>query len=353
MARIHMFARGTPGAQLLVKGDSGFIPRPDVDMSAIGARSAVFSRDGGLLAVLTHDGVAVYNLLCDPMERVALLPRPAVTNVAFSPLSTFIVTWEKLVEGSDGNLILWRLGGEEGAVVVSRLKQKNFARDKWPSTPWTMDEALSLQLVTGEVLIFDGKKGPGASPAAGRLKLERVSKIAIAPITQPYRFATVVPEQQGAPAVVRIYDYPKLIAGAYRATKSFFKASSVDLLWSPSGEGLLALARTDEDRTGRSYYGESNLFYLTAESQGGGSVPLSKEGALPVGALPHPRPGEVWAAGSRRGPRMACRPSQVGVLIARLPACRRGPGLVMPRPATTGPATGHVAGGFADSPASP
>lgn len=52
--------------------------------------------------------------------------------------------------------------------------------------------------------------------------------------------------------------------GAPVSQKSFFKGDKVQLKWNSSGTTLIVLAQTEVDRTGKSYYGETTLYLLSA-----------------------------------------------------------------------------------------
>jgi len=277
---LALFAQGRDGAQLLSCATPLAPLEGGPNVSSL--HSVIFSPDGRYMAALDSsaaNGGAVVFGVGGAWPLLLRVSRPVVTAVAFSPLATFVVTWEKLTEESDGNLLVHRLS--DGA-VASRLKQKTFTRDKWPSTPWSADESLCAQMATGEVQFFDGTKGPGASPPIARLKLPHIQKFKMAPSALPaQRIATFVPEQKGGPAMVRVYEYPNLEAGKYVRQKAFYKAQSVDLKWAPSGVGLLVLAHTDADPSGKSYYGETSLFYVPASREGTeGHVPRIKEGPV-------------------------------------------------------------------------
>lgn len=202
MSGPHVFTRGKEGGRLL-SGTPALAPLEGGPATA-SLHSAVFSADGRFMAALDlskSGGGAVVHAVGGGWPLVLRVDRPTVSALAFSPLSTFLVTWEKLLDDSDGNLLVWRLA--DGS-VASRLKQKVFARDKWPSTPWSADEALCAQLATGEVQFHDGKDGPGVRPPIARLKLPSVSKFALAPSPAPaQRIATFVPEQCAAAAAAR------------------------------------------------------------------------------------------------------------------------------------------------------
>ena len=46
--------------------------------------------------------------------------------------------------------------------------------------------------------------------------------------------------------------------------KTFFKGDKVQLKWNNLGTSLIVLAQTEVDKTGKSYYGETNLYLLSS-----------------------------------------------------------------------------------------
>lgn len=46
--------------------------------------------------------------------------------------------------------------------------------------------------------------------------------------------------------------------------KFFFKGDKVQLKWNDDGNSLIVLAQTEVDRSGKSYYGETTLYLLSA-----------------------------------------------------------------------------------------
>ena len=46
--------------------------------------------------------------------------------------------------------------------------------------------------------------------------------------------------------------------------KNFFKGDKVQLKWNAQGTSLIVLAQTEVDRSGKSYYGETTLYLLSA-----------------------------------------------------------------------------------------
>jgi len=133
--------------------------------------------------------------------------------------------------------------------------------DQWPYLKWSQDENVSGRLVTGEVQFFAGHR---INNVVHRLKLPKVSFFALSPSpAATLKIAAFVPEKQAQPGGVRIFSYPSMDK---ISEKRFFKAQSVQMYWSPISAAVLAISRTDVDKTGKSYYGESTLHCVSASS---------------------------------------------------------------------------------------
>jgi translation initiation factor 2A len=59
-----------------------------------------------------------------------------------------------------------------------------------------------------------------------------------------------------------VYNVPKLDTPA--SQKNFFKGDKVQLKWNDNGTSLIVLAQTEVDKTGKSYYGETTMYLLSA-----------------------------------------------------------------------------------------
>lgn len=53
----------------------------------------------------------------------------------------------------------------------------------------------------------------------------------------------------------------------FLASKAFYKAAEVQLLWAPVGGSLLIHTHTEVDTTGSSYYGATGLFAMAANGK--------------------------------------------------------------------------------------
>lgn len=152
-----------------------------------------------------------------------------------------------------------------------------FALQAWPSLQWSSDETICGRQSANGVVLYSGRDVGAGS--VGQVTLPNTTSFSIAPGPAPYKIALFVPEKKGKPASVKVYQFPDSL-GTVVAAKSFYKAQDVKLKWSPTGSALVIETRTDVDTSGKSYYGETGLFFLQSDGQYDCVVPLTKEGQV-------------------------------------------------------------------------
>ena len=144
--------------------------------------------------------------IIDPSTGHILTTLPAlnVFELGFSPLGSFIITWQRISKDENGdavkNLIVWSLlDGEqqgkagEGKNVVGRFVQKS--QTGW-NLQYTLDEQFCARITTNEVQIY---KSDNLGSVWNKLLVEGVSDFAISP-GQNHSIAVFVPERKvGAP----------------------------------------------------------------------------------------------------------------------------------------------------------
>jgi translation initiation factor 2A len=64
------------------------------------------------------------------------------------------------------------------------------------------------------------------------------------------------------------------------SNKTFYQADRIQMFWNDLGTNLLVLTMTDVDKSNKSYYGETNLYYLAVAGNFDCRVPLDKEGPV-------------------------------------------------------------------------
>ena len=80
------------------------------------------------------------------------------------------------------------------------------------------------------------------------------------------------------PAAVKVFNVPNFTTPV--SQKTFFKGDKVQLKWNALGTTLIVLAQTEVDKTGKSYYGETNLYVLSANGGFDSRITLDKEGPI-------------------------------------------------------------------------
>eukprot|EP01027_Heterolobosea_sp_BB2_P006199 GEZU01009394.1.p1 GENE.GEZU01009394.1~~GEZU01009394.1.p1 ORF type:complete len:690 (-),score=234.09 GEZU01009394.1:63-2132(-) len=232
-----------------------------------------WSTDGTLFAVADQHKKTVTIYDVESGDSVQTINEPLVSAIAFSPSNTFMVTWrrplnenERKEQEDKGNLSVWDVKtGKE----VGRFVQKK--RDIWPAIQWTSDEEMCARMTTNELNFYDGK----TLKPSRKLAVPNIGNFSVA---GKKSVAVFVPEQKSQPGSVTIYKYPYI--NAVVAQKSFFKAETANLHWNKDGSALLVYTHTEVDKTGKSYYGETNLYYLQADGKYDCRVALDKEGPI-------------------------------------------------------------------------
>ncbi|KAJ2448877.1 hypothetical protein EV183_005202 [Coemansia sp. RSA 2336] len=233
------------------------------------ARAIKYSPDGQLLAWATADSVQVVD--AQSLAPVATIAQRGVLDVQFSPRGTYVVTWERFSKSENeaaGNLGVWeaRSGTRRGGFV-----HRQFDED---ALQWTDDEQFCAKLFPGEVRFY----APTAlEKPAQSLQVDGVSSFSVSPGRAP-SVAVFVPERGSKPALVRMYTVGSFARPT--ANKTFFKADKVDFSWHSLGTSLLVLTQTDVDKTGRSYYGESSLYFMAAAGNFDCRVVLDRDGPI-------------------------------------------------------------------------
>ncbi|KAJ5162393.1 hypothetical protein N7492_007785 [Penicillium capsulatum] len=207
---------------------------------------------------------------------VSTIPADNVFELGFSPLGTYVITWQRPSKDANGdavkNLKVWRAvesGGEHS--VVGQFVQKS--QTGW-NLQYTPDERLCARVVTNEVQFYQSEN---LAVVWNKLRVEGVADFALSP-GQTHSIAVFVPERKGQPAQVKVFIVPQF--GGSVSQKSFFKGDKVQLKWNSSGTTLIVLAQTEVDRTGKSYYGETTLYLLSASGAFDSRIDLDKEGPI-------------------------------------------------------------------------
>jgi len=244
--------------------------------------SACCSEDGELIAWC--DNSAIKCMRFSDRQIVFDQPNTSRSNsLMISPRSTRLIAYSTMTGGD--NLHFWDLNSQEHLLAMPFKK----------ATQWrpvfSMSEDICLQYLNGELILYAGGKFDKPKLKIGHLKITNFS-LSTASISPSHSYQNIYSKRvknknhyiaiytqgsKGQPSIVKIYKYPNLTDAV--TNKSFFKADSVKFVWSPSGNSLLLICSTDFDQTGRSYYGEQSLNFMSVKGDSY-FVKLPKEGAI-------------------------------------------------------------------------
>lgn len=241
-------------------------------------RCCVYSPDGRFFAWASPENVTVVDASVGHV--VTTLPAENVYELGFSRAGTYIITWQRPSKDEDGNatknLKVWRTiddnADEQGARnVVGKFVQKS--QTGW-NLQYTSDEQFCARRVNNEIQFYECKD---LGTVWNKLHIEGVTDFALAP-GKTHSVAVFVPEHKGQPASVKVYQVPHF--GQPLSQKTFFKGDKVTLKWNDDGSSVIVLAQTEVDKSNKSYYGETNMYILSASGGFDSRIQLDKEGPI-------------------------------------------------------------------------
>ncbi|KAF2814415.1 eIF2A-domain-containing protein [Mytilinidion resinicola] len=248
---------------------AGFV-RPEGNL-----RCCCYSPDSRYFAWASPEQVSVID--CSVGYIVATLPTPNVFELGFSPLGTYIITWQRPGKDDDGNAIknlkVWKtlVGEDEEPTMVGKFVQKS--QTGW-NLQYTSDEKFCARSVTNEVQFYEsGDLGT----VWNKLIVEGVTTFGVSP-GKNHSVAVFVPERKGLPAAVKLFQVPQFNSPV--SQKTFFKGDKVQFKWNELGTSVIVLAQTEVDKTNKSYYGETNMYVLSASGGFDSRIQLDKEGPI-------------------------------------------------------------------------
>ena len=241
-------------------------------------RCCVYSPDGRFFSWASPEKVTVIDASVGHV--VTELPAENVYELGFSPAGTYIITWQRPSKDENGdatkNLKVWRTiddnAGEGGErAVVGKFVQKS--QTGW-NLQYSPDELFCARCVTNEVQFYESKD---LGTVWNKLRVEGVTDFALAG-NKTHSVAVFVPERKGQPATVKVFNVPQFNAPV--SQKTFFKGDKVQLKWNQEGTSLIVLAQTEVDKSNKSYYGETNMYILSANGGFDSRITLDKEGPI-------------------------------------------------------------------------
>ena len=198
-------------------------------------------------------------------HEITTLPAENVYELGFSPFGTYIITWQRMSKDEEGNAVknlkVWRTIDEGASETGERATVGSFVQRS--QTGWnlqyTSDEKYCARVVTNEVQFYESGD---LKTVWNKLRVEGVTDFAVAPGTNSHSVAVFVPERKGQPAAVKVFLVPQFSAPV--SQKTFFKGDKVQFKWNEPGTSLIVLAQTEVDKSNKSYYGETNMYILSA-----------------------------------------------------------------------------------------
>ncbi|GAA5922836.1 translation initiation factor 2A [Sporobolomyces koalae] len=212
-----------------------------------------YSADGRFFASVTSTGVQVLD--ASTAAVVTDISVKGVIDIAFSPQGSQLQTWERQVKPAEGepphrNLRVFDIAsGQE----IASFSQKSI--EGW-ELQYSEDESKAIRCVTNELHVYH--PASFEQGIAEKLRVEGITS--------------------GGPASVKVHSLLALASPS--CSKTFYKADKIQMKWNKSGTNLLFMTQTDVDKTGKSYYGETNLYLMNAAGQFDCRVTLDKEGGI-------------------------------------------------------------------------
>ncbi|KAJ1340142.1 hypothetical protein BSLG_005229 [Batrachochytrium salamandrivorans] len=212
-------------------------------------RSILYSPLGKYLVLLFADRLVLSAVTPEAVTVVQELPIANILEIEFSPRETYISTYIRYTPPTDPtapahrNVTIWHI--ETGMDALS-FTQKQPA--DW-NVKWVEDESYCGRLVGNEVQFYESKNF--SKGISDRLKMETIKSFSMSPGRRPV-VAVFIPEKNGCPGSVKLYDVTNLK-----------QPLSEIVLPCRYCTNVLVFTHTDVDITGKSYYGETSLYYLS------------------------------------------------------------------------------------------
>ncbi|KAK2952129.1 putative Eukaryotic translation initiation factor 2A [Blattamonas nauphoetae] len=292
----------------------------------------LFSNNGKYLAAVGKGYIGFTVIEYDSSAVVAQSTSPHCNHIAFSPQSSFLSVYYSIPnrERTTPNLEIWDLETKQlfcrfcvseqtGPVVQWVQNESIFAMMRSRSSldifemP-AVEAALAAQATQAANADEPTPSGEGESKGTSdpltvrstyRLNIDHLScfKIGHSPATERSRvvnpldvppFALFVSGTRNNPAFFSIYAYSSLVDHAKGSGKGipkaivsknlFFDANSAEIEWSPCSRSCMCIARTDNDRQNKSYYGSAGCVFIDVTSA---QVIVLKSGDKEISSMIH------------------------------------------------------------------
>lgn len=282
----YIIHRSKDGLKIIKSIIPGEICKNEIDLVKVDDKTKVVncvccSEDGELLAWCDSNFIKCIKF--DTQEVVFEHQNTSRSNcLCFSPKATKLVSYNTMTGGD--NLHFWDVP------TNSHLASMPFKKASQWRPVFSMNEDICIQHINSELIFYSGGKFDKPKHRISHIKINDFSLSSASLQDSAYQhiypkrvknknhyIAAYTAGSKGQPSIVKIYKYPNM--NDCITNKSFFKADRVKFSWSPSGNSLILVCQADFDKSGKSYYGEQSLNFMSVKGDSY-FVKLPKEGPI-------------------------------------------------------------------------
>lgn len=250
-----------------------------------GAFGYAWSHDGSKLATCDQGKTIVWDAEKGYKQSVEIAPvgeSGGARALFFSPRASFLTTFEKYCKDKcPENMHVWDLRKSPNVKKLRSLELRSYASGAITADliQWSPDEKLCLELIAGVgLVVLDSDLKADETPRS--IQEPNASQFSIAPAPQNdgYYVAMYIPEAAnawgawdltGRAGEVAIYHISSTSSEIKKVTSQYLprKLNSCSMNWNSDGTALLAMASSDVDESGESYFGTTSLFWIKADGK--------------------------------------------------------------------------------------
>eukprot|EP01090_Pellita_catalonica_P003000 TRINITY_DN1262_c0_g1_i5.p1 TRINITY_DN1262_c0_g1~~TRINITY_DN1262_c0_g1_i5.p1 ORF type:complete len:567 (-),score=90.73 TRINITY_DN1262_c0_g1_i5:1092-2792(-) len=234
----------------------------------------LYGNSGKIFVVATRTSVNVHDTATGKLLKALEIEN--VMHMKFSPLDSFLLTGERWSKKRSlekrGNVIIWDVA--TGTKLLAFLQTN--VEENWPAVQWSSDEKVAGRIFSTEVRFFENGD---FTKIKARLPIPGVAAFAFSPKPTPTNHVVIfVPEKKGNQGFAKIFPYNDFTTES--SSRSFWKAQSAELSWNATGTAVLVVTKTESDKSGKSYYGDSVVYFLSASGASQYQLSLAKKGPV-------------------------------------------------------------------------
>lgn len=232
-----------------------------------------FTADGAFMAAASTKAVFIVN--CEHATTVAVLEQTNITDLLWSPRGDILTTYrlQDAKRPGEGNMAFWRVDTNSGTVTeLLRCGQST-----WPAVFWSSDASTFIRRSQGHLLqLHDGALEKKEVLATLDTETPKGKEPVVACSTADVPFVAVfVPQVKQRMAKCDVYRSPNIKEPLL--SRTFGRGDSASIQWSKSGGALTICVRSEHDKSGGSYYGNSTLTVMNVRDRDCVNVALGKD----------------------------------------------------------------------------